>query len=56
MESAQLRSQRGLARTTDQCEIRCERQGRYTGASAEAYGLSERIPTGIEPGSPPFMR
>jgi hypothetical protein len=32
MESAQLRSQRGLARTTDQCEIRCERECRYNGA------------------------
>ena len=34
------------ARTTDQREIRCKRQGRRSGASAEPFGLSTRVPTG----------
>ncbi len=40
------KSQRLRARTTDQCEIRCERQGRRSGASAEPSGPSTRVPTG----------
>jgi hypothetical protein len=40
------KSQRLRARTTDQCEIRCERQGRRSGASAEPFGQSTRVPTG----------
>jgi hypothetical protein len=41
------KSQRLRARTTDQREIRCERQGRRSGGSAEPSGPSTRIPTGI---------
>ena len=34
------------ARTTDQREIRCKRQGRRSGASAEPFGPSTQVPTG----------
>ena len=44
--SGQPKSQRLRARTTDQREIRCERQGRRSGASAEPSGLSTRVPSG----------